>query len=75
MERKKYIALRTKLYKAAGEVGTLAELHGEHCPDLDSAYKEMCRGLDSIDSLGEKLGYIDPETNNLIDRRFKKETA
>lgn len=75
MNRSKYKALRSKLYKAAGEVGTLAEKHGDKMPQLDATYHEMCRGLDSIDELGISLGYIDPETNELIDRRFKKETA
>jgi hypothetical protein len=71
MKRQKYISLRTKAYKLAGEVGTLAELG--NMPQLDASYEEMCRALDSIDELGVSLGYIDPETNDLIDKRFKLE--
>lgn len=75
MNRKKYLALRNKAYKLAGEIGTLAELNGDKLPQLDSSYKEMCRSLDSIDELGVDLGFIDAETNNVIDKRFKKESA
>lgn len=71
MERKKYIALRNKLYKIAGEVGTQAEELEERHP-LAFAYRRLGDALDSIDLLGEQLGYIDPETNDLTDRRFKK---
>jgi hypothetical protein len=75
MTRQKYKALRVKAYKLTGEIGTMAELHGNEMPQLDASYKEMCRGLDAIDELGVSLGYIDPETNDLTDRRFKKEVA
>ena len=75
MTRRKYKALREKLYKSAGEVGTLAELHGDELPQLEASYKEMCRGLDSIDELGVSLGCIDPETNNYIDRRLKHDRS
>jgi hypothetical protein len=75
MTRAKYKALRVKAYKMTGEIGHLAELHGNEMPQLESSYKEMCRGLDAIDDLGISLGYVDPETNDLIDRRFKNKAG
>lgn len=75
MNRSKYKALRVKAYKLTGVIGTGAELDGNEMPQLEASYKEMCRGLDAIDDLGVSLGYVDPETNDLIDRRFKKESA
>lgn len=72
MTRAKYKALRIKAYKLTGEIGTMAEELGNEMPQLETSYKEMCRGLDAIDELGVSLGYVDPETNDLVDRRFKK---
>lgn len=71
MTRAKYKALRTKLYKSAGELGTLAEGMPENRL-LSAAYRDMTKALDDIDLLGEKLGFIDPMTNDFTDRRFKK---
>ncbi len=75
MTRRQFKVLREKLYKAVGEVGTLAENeksqydHGH----LAEAYARGSDMLDAIDSLGITLGFLDPETNDLIDRRFKLE--
>lgn len=77
MTRQKYKALRSKLYKSVGELGTLAEIEGAiHGPRhefqlLDISYKNACEMLNHIDALGVKLGYVDAETNDLTDRRFK----
>jgi len=75
MTRAKYKALRIKAYKLTGEIGTMAEKLGNEMPQLNASYHEMCRGLDAIDELGVSLGYIDAETNDFIDRRFKKEQS
>lgn len=71
MERKAYLKLRQKFYKLAGEVGTLAETNAN--PLLTAAYKRVSNALDAIEVMGEELGYIDVETGNVIDKRFKTE--
>lgn len=70
MTKLKYKALRTKMYKAVGQVGTLAE--GSSKANLSVAYQKMSEGLDAIDMLGSQLGFLDPTTNNWIDGRRKK---
>lgn len=75
MTKRKYLALREKLYKLTGEIGTVAELHGEDMPQLEASYKEMDRAIEEIDALGIGMGYIDAETLTVIDKRFRKETA
>jgi len=71
MTKRQYKTLRDKLYKAAGELGTIAE--GTQNANLDASYRDMCNALDHIDMLGEQLGFVNPETNALIDLRFKRE--
>jgi hypothetical protein len=64
MTRKEYLKLRTKTYKFASEIGHMAEMSQKAM--LASAYRAACRACDDIDVLGEDLGIIDPETNNVI---------
>lgn len=75
MTRAKYKALRDKLYKSMGELGTMAENETssyDHA-HLAEAYARGCEMLDAVDALGVSLGYIDPDTNDLTDKRFKME--
>lgn len=75
MTRHKYKALREKFYKVSGEVGTMAELETSQYDHahLAEAYARSCEALDAIDALGVSLGFIDPETNDFTDRRYKME--
>jgi hypothetical protein len=74
MTRQKFKALRAKVYKFAGEVGTLAEGKSERHM-LAVAYRRASDACDAIDMLGEDLGFIDPETNDFTDRRYKMESG
>jgi hypothetical protein len=60
MTRNEYFKLRGTLYKAVGELGTMAELKNEET--LDSAYNSAQTMLDAIDDLGVQFGYLDRET-------------
>lgn len=68
MERKEFLVLRRKMYKLAGEVGTLAEGTAENSL-LSAAYKRINHALDAIEVMGEELGYIDIDTGNVIPKR------
>jgi hypothetical protein len=61
-----FIELRDEAYKAAGVVGDAAERFRGY-PVLDVAYARMCEGLDAIDDLGVQLGYLDDETNEVLE--------
>jgi hypothetical protein len=61
LNRAGFKELRDEAYKSAGIVGNAAERF--ESPQLTCAYSLMCEGLDAIDDLGYKLGYLDPETN------------
>lgn len=74
MKRKQFFALRNKLYKVAGELGTLAEGQPERSM-IAASYRDMSRSLDHIEMLGEQLGYIDIDTGNVIPKRLKKDVA
>lgn len=69
MKRNEYLKLRSKMYKVAGEVGTFAEI--AKFTALNVAYDKMCQSLDEIDLLGVGLGYIDPETNDVLRKKGK----
>lgn len=73
MTRAKYKALRSKLYKAAGEVGTEAE--GSKFGNLHATYRRLSEALDAFDLLGVQLGFVDEMTNELIDGRVKREKS
>lgn len=65
LSKSEFKKLRNTMYKAAGELGTLAELKESF--ELANAYTHYCNALDFIDALGYKLGYLNPETNEDIE--------
>jgi hypothetical protein len=64
MNKLKYLQLRGRLYKQIGQLGNEALM--TCIPELRTAYSDACLALDSIDSLGVRLGYLDPETNEEV---------
>lgn len=73
MTRKQYLKLRTDAYKLVGVIGTEAEKYSDYAHGfLVPAYSRGSEMLDQIDELGYKLGILNPETNDVVDRRYKE---